>query len=166
MQSEPIVWFRGINTSDCNRKVSGFRQRLTGPAVADRDWRSYWIWSTEIKVMRDAFRMEQRTAGGVEKRLSWGLSLVQREEVAPLGPGTHTRTNILAHLIVKACLHFSISMSPQNARTPAAPALLNHFFSPQLQSKSSTNSHGFQSAIQTAQACNSTHSTSTLTCFS
>lgn len=69
--------------------------------------------------MSDAFRMECGTAGGLE-RDSGGLSLVQREEVVPLRP----ETNILAHLIVKACLHFSIPLSPENVRTPAAPALL------------------------------------------
>lgn len=78
--------------------------------------------------MSDSFRMEDREQLEGWERDSGGLSLVRREEVAPLGPGTHTRTNILAHLIVKAFLHFPISPSPQNARTPAAPALLKTLF--------------------------------------
>lgn len=56
--------------------------------------------------MSDAFGMEDGEQLEGWERDPGGLSLVRRDEVAPLGPGTHTRTNILAHLIVKAFLPF------------------------------------------------------------
>lgn len=126
MRFEQVILFRGINTSDCKRKVSGFQQRLTCSCRQKLEE----LLNLEHRDKGDERFFQEEDGEQLEgwERDSGGLSLVRREEVAPLGLGTHTRTNILAHLIVKAFLHFSIP--PERENTSCSSSFKNTFSLP------------------------------------
>lgn len=89
MRFEQAIWFRGINTSDCKRKVSGFQQPLT---CSCRQKLEELLNLEHIDKGDERFFQDggRRTAGGVGKRLRWAQSGPERGGGSPGAGNTHS----------------------------------------------------------------------------
>lgn len=161
-QFKSIMRFRGIKKKHC--ATAEIWARCTKWAQTEQLTETgEWIWRMKAKVMRDALKVERW------ERDSGGLSLVQGEELAPSRPGnTHSPTHFTASHSL-AVPWFLYPSPPPYPPTPlnthckytscssSFKASSLSISSLQRHNKLSTNSLGFQSANQTAQACRSVH---------
>lgn len=118
-------------------------------------WRQRW-WGT-------IWRWSGRTAGGVGERLRWAQSSPGRGVGSPEARNTHSLTHFTASHSLAVPWFLYPPPTPPNTHckyTSCSSSFKAPFLSIsslQRHNKLSTNSLGFQSANQTAQACRSVH---------